>query len=206
MVLRVLVSGLLEHDSGKTWTVVALARALAEKGPRVAIFKPVAGHNLWGSPHALRSSYDRGLLLGNDVYTYLRYLEGVDPGVSNPVALALAYPDPLAFKGPSQYLAAISDTRSMLVLARVQDCGRGAARHYVFPNSLARLTGTLRSEVERLAARLGAEPSEPGWLLDWLAGPKAEELLEECRARLEAGATYYWWSRSTTLLRPTGAW
>lgn len=188
MALRVLVSGILELDSGKTWSVIALARSLLERGVRVALFKPVAGHNIWGSARTLRMSAELGMLVGNDISAYMRYLGGIDPGVSNPIALALAYPDPLAFHGVSQYLSATVDMASMLVLARVHDCRAQRTQHYVFPVNVSRLARAMQREVERLAERLGAAPADPGETLESLSGPGAESVLEGCRERLEEDA------------------
>lgn len=187
MVLRVLVSGLLELDSGKTWTVIALAKHLRELGLRVSVFKPVAGHNLWGSVKALKKSIEVGMLVGNDVTAYMEYLGGIKPGPSNPIALALAYPDPLSFRGVAQYLSMLSDTASMLVLARVYDCKRNIARHYVFVENVARLTNSVRRKIEDLAEKFKAVPADPRSMLESLSGHGAVPILEGCREVLEEG-------------------
>ncbi|HDI02231.1 MAG TPA: ATPase, partial [Ignisphaera sp.] len=88
----VLIIGLLVHDSGKTWFSISLARYALEKGYRVAIYKPVAGHSAWFQYHTLARSRELGVLVGQDVSLYLEHL-GIsvnDIAIVNPIDILIA--------------------------------------------------------------------------------------------------------------------
>lgn len=182
MALTVLVTGLLEHDSGKTWLGRGLVRLAKERGLRVAAYKPVGGFNIWHSYWAFRESVSKGTLAGGDALGY-HSDTGLALELVNPVALALGFPDPLAVPGPAYYTAAASSTESSLVMARVTGCD-GSRIVLAFHDNIDRLPATLRREVEEAASRLGAEAGDPRVFSEWLSGGEASALLEECRRRL----------------------
>ncbi len=157
----ILVAGLLEHDSGKTWSTVALVKAMRKLGLRVYPFKPVAGLNIWYSYRAFRESIERGLLVSNDLLFY-KYSLGLGDDVLalvNPYVLMLSFPDPERVGGVAKYLASVASVERSLVLARETVCGGGSfeSRHYVFIDSLRWLPSTVRRAVEELAEKLKAQ-------------------------------------------------
>ena len=186
MPLKLLVAGLLEHDSGKTWLAAALALTARRHGLRVAAYKPVGGFDAWGSYKAFRESTSMGALAGNDALTYHRVL-GEKPERINPVALLLAPRDPLFYSGPASYLADSARLESSLVLARITGCD-GRSRHLVFKENLERAPITLRAEVAEAASRLGAEPGDTTEFLSWLGSAEASKLFSSCLAEVSRDA------------------
>ncbi|BEP17598.1 hypothetical protein PYJP_09500 [Pyrofollis japonicus] len=188
MVYTILVSGLLEYDSGKTWLVVGLAKLLKEMGYSVRVFKPVAGHNFWQSYNAVHESLRKGILVGNDILIYEKYLGLENPHMVNPIDILLSYPDPLAMRGPSEYYAAISNIKNMVLMARITSCKERKTKHYLFERNLLIMPMYVREKMRVLAEKLDSEPAEPEVILNYLASPNASNLLEECREELGRGA------------------
>ncbi len=92
MTTVVLVSGLLESDSGKTVAATALVRGLD-----AVPFKPRSGFNVWEHyDHAVRCADEFGAPVSLDVLRLLEAVEGdvPDPLVANPVHRVWTYPDP----------------------------------------------------------------------------------------------------------------
>ena len=184
MTLRVLVAGLLEHDSGKTWLSYALARLA---GSTAAVYKPIGGFNAWYSMRVLRESERLGLLLGNDALLYHR-LSGADPAVLNPVAYATVPPDPLtAVRAPARYLASLASLEAGLAVWRLPLQGCGSAVHAYSPEALDSAPPGLARLLRRLVARLSAARASAREFLEVLGRGLLDEALEECRERLEAG-------------------
>ena len=189
MALTVLVSGVLEYDSGKTWLSIGLGLVAKRRGLSVGMYKPVAGHSFWNKFSSIIESRKRGILLGNDVLMYEEYLGTLDdPGLVNPIDLLVAYPDPLVLHGFSEYMLSVSSLEKSLVMARVTRCtSKTDTRHYVFVENLSLVPSAARQKLVELARLLGAERSGAKSFLGFLASSKASMLLEECRKRISAG-------------------
>ena len=189
MVLTVLVSGVLEYDSGKTWLSVGLGLVAKRQGLSVGIYKPVAGHSFWNKFSSVVESKKRGVLVGNDVLTYEEYLGLIDDVVVvNPIDLLVVYPDPLALHGFSEYMLSVSSLEKSLVLARVTRCDSGIdTRHYVFVENLSLAPFSARQELVELAKLLRAESATARSFLGFLASRGASSLLEKCRERISGG-------------------
>ena len=189
MALTVLVSGVLEYDSGKTWLSIGLGLVGKRRGLSVGMYKPVAGHSFWNKFSSIIESKKRGILLGNDVLMYEEYLGALDnPGLVNPVDLLVAYPDPLVLRGFSEYMLSVSSLEKSLVMARVTRCTNKAdTRHYVFVENLSLVPSAARQRLVELARLLGAEKSDAKSFLGFLASSEASTLLEECRERISTG-------------------
>ncbi|NPA05268.1 MAG: hypothetical protein GXO09_04155 [Crenarchaeota archaeon] len=183
MAVTVLVDGLLRFDSGKTWFGVGLCLCLRRLGYRVGVFKPVAGHSVWGQLWSFRESLRRGFLVGGDVLTYERFL-GVDPLAVNPVDLLLAPPDPAG--GVSGFLSSVGGWEDQVVVARVPV--GGGFEHWWFPVNVSRLSPLVRFEVSRLVGRVGAVPGSVEGLLDYVGGLGG--VFEEFRRRVSAGCDF----------------
>ncbi|NOZ89537.1 MAG: hypothetical protein GXO15_06400 [Crenarchaeota archaeon] len=187
MALKLLVAGLLEHDSGKTWLAAALASAASRRGLRGAAYKPVGGFNMWHSYWAFRESLEERVLAGGDAWTYVRLL-GLSPDRVNPIALLLAPRDPTRYPGPAMYASEMESLEKSLALARVSRCGDGERLHLFFPQALEKAPTLVADELRRAARLLGAAEGEPRRFLDWLSSRDASKLLDECLSSLEAGS------------------
>ncbi len=190
MPLRILVAGLLSHDSGKTWLSYALARNI----PGSRLFKPVGGFNAWHSLGALRASTRLGILAGGDALRHAEAMGSLDPGtvaMVNPVAYVNAYPDPLPYVEARRLASYMVYTRSPLegLLAwRVTSCQPGPQWATWFnPRHMQRLPRPLRAEAEKLVAATAAAPGEPSEFTEALAAGRLDEAIESCRERLERG-------------------
>jgi len=184
MPLKVLVAGLLEHDSGKTWLAYALARLV---GDRATLYKPIGGFNTWYGVKAMRESERLGILMGNDALLYYR-LTGAKPWLINPVAYATAPPDPVeAAKTPARYMAKLSSVAASLALWRLPSSGCSAVVHAYSPRVVEAAPPRLARLLHRLVARLSAREADTREFLELLEGGALDETLEECRERLEAG-------------------
>lgn len=188
--VRILISGLLVYDSGKTWVGVTLARKFIEYGAKVGVFKPIAGHNAWSQFVAVIESFSRGLLVGEDVVRYASVVKDMDIAVSNPVDVLLAPLDPqeyIATNNVYSYLVDLEDQFKQMVLARVSRCSSGAAQHFVFPRNLARVAHPLKSVIEDLANRLNAAEYSVDEFVGLLRKPEIEEELIKCLETVERG-------------------
>ncbi len=184
MALTVLVVGLLEHDSGKTWLSYALARLA---GGAAAVYKPIGGFNAWYSVKALRESERLGILVGNDALLYHR-LSGIDPAVLNPVAYATTPPDPpAAVRTPARYMARLSSVEAGLALWRLPLQGCGSAVHAYRAEAVEAAPPGLAKLLRRLVARLSAARAEARMFVEVLEKGVLDAVLEECRERLAAG-------------------
>ena len=54
---KVLIAGMIPHDSGKTTIGLKLIEILKEKGVRTGISKPISGFNGWYQYEYLKSQY-----------------------------------------------------------------------------------------------------------------------------------------------------
>lgn len=93
--VKILISGLLVYDSGKTWLAISLAKRLKGYGHRVGIYKPIAGHNAWTQYKTVVISKKLGILVGEDVFNYISIL-GMGKEIipfMNPIDILLAPPE-----------------------------------------------------------------------------------------------------------------
>ncbi len=76
--MRILVTGLLPYDSGKTTITLMLAEELRNRGLRIGYFKPVGGHNGWYQYETVMHSLELGVLVGHDAYIVADRLDMLD--------------------------------------------------------------------------------------------------------------------------------
>ena len=184
---RILViSGLIPHDAGKTWFTLGLVEAMWRFGLNIAIYKPVAAHNLWFSPRTLVKSAELKLLVGNDILAY--YERGVlrDVTRSNPVALGLAPRDPFTTSSLDEYLESFEDPLKMLVLARFTECSSRVIKHLVVRENLEKTPPLVRSSIEDLARTLNSIESSIEEVLDYLRSEILTRNLNLCLEELSS--------------------
>jgi predicted P-loop ATPase/GTPase len=169
--LRLLISGLLRFDSGKTTTGLGLLSRFKEVGITIRPLKPVAGHNSWYSFSTLLRSIEMGILAGNDALKY-HDESGVDVREINPFAVMLGVPDPALFMDSTRtYLRYMEE--GMPIMLRLEDCSSRKGVHLV-TRSVQYLPSGLRKYVEELSLKVEAieveerearELVERSWLL-----------------------------------------
>ncbi len=174
----ILITGLLVYDSGKTWITVALARSLASLGYKVALYKPIAGHDMWYQFETVLKSLDLGYLVGSDVLTYKRFFQYIDILSSNPIDVLLAHKDPGKVK-LDEYFSPYIQLRS-IIMARIYRCSNNELRHFVFEENLDNVIPTLLPWIEKLKNRLNAVKSSIRDFMMLLKSPLIEEELNKC--------------------------
>jgi len=68
LTLKILVTGLLPFDSGKTEFILSLIDQLVERGLKPGYFKPVAGHDMWYQHDTILYTLETRVLIGHDAY------------------------------------------------------------------------------------------------------------------------------------------
>jgi predicted P-loop ATPase/GTPase len=205
MAAVILVAGLVPFDSGKTWFALGAALAARERGLRVGVFKPVAAHNLWYSPRAVRKSLELKLLVGNDVLLYHEKGLVEDIGVSNPVAVATAPPDPSAYASVGDYMRDFEDVGRIAVLSRVYAFDERAHSHYVHAENLRKMGARVRRLVEKMGGALGAAPRSFAGLSAYLTSNEVAANLDKCLRELERGRDLVFVESFNDAVAPYGA-
>jgi predicted P-loop ATPase/GTPase len=189
----IIVSGLLAYDSGKTWLLIGLAKKLRDRGCRVAVSKPVAGHSMWSQFKTYLHSLENRVLVGEDVMKYVTLL-GLDKSlipIINPIDIMLAPPDPAKYidsGNVDEYLSDLEDQFKQMILARYTDCASGGSRHFIFEENVERLPRTLKQLVERLASVLNAEKAKPRNFIETLHSLDLEKNLMLCLESISKGS------------------
>ncbi|MCS7111446.1 MAG: hypothetical protein RMI45_05595 [Ignisphaera sp.] len=186
---RILISGLLVYDSGKTWLGVSLARRLVSQGVSVGVFKPVAGHDAWRQYPTIVESFNRGILIGEDVVKYASVIGDTALEWMNPIDILLAPPDPLSYLGTNiyTYLNDLENQFRQIVLARVSFCSKNSTQHFIFRDNLKRVAPSIRRELELLTEKLGASEESLESFIRRLRDGGIEDELMECLRRVEEG-------------------
>jgi len=148
----ILVSGLLPHDSGKTYFTASLALGIKSLGYSVKVFKPVAAHNLWYQYRVFRESVRLGVLVGEDVVKYMRLGLVENPDVQNPVDILTGVPDVDSFASIDMYLATLEDAVAQAVLVRLS---YGVRRYFLVEDSYRALPPHVREVVDEAVEVFG---------------------------------------------------
>lgn len=189
MVLRVLISGVIPYDSGKTWLVIFLAKKFLEHGIKVSIFKPVAGHSAWYQYSTVVESFKRGILVGEDIVKYLEVIKDIDIGITNPIDILLAPPDLLSYVYGDvyNYIADLDNQFNQIVLARINKCFDKTTQHFVFRENIIKTPQLLRYELEKLAEKLNATSYDIDSFIKLLKNSVIEDELYKCLEIAEHG-------------------
>ncbi|AFL66498.1 ATPase [Desulfurococcus amylolyticus] len=178
--MRLLVTGLLPHDSGKTIIALNLSKALS-KSLRVFYFKPIAGHNGWYQAETVKHSLEAGILVGHDAYTAARELGLLDRvRLVNPVDLLTMPPDPLKYiKSIRLYLGILADVASQTVLMRISRPLEGVDEYFIVRENARRLNKVALTVLEGLIERFSARgnvvfhDADPGLIMKLFSNREA---------------------------------
>lgn len=187
--LRILISGLLPYESGKTWVGLTLTKKLSEIGIKVGIFKPIAGHNAWYQYSTVIESFARGVLVGEDVVKYLNVVKDIDVEVSNPIDILLAPLDPRRYLSEKvwDYLTDLENQFKQMVLARVSRCSPKFTKHFVFNENMVKISPPLKNVLEELSRKLKAIEINVEDFVKNLRVPDIENELFKCLELVEQG-------------------
>ncbi len=156
--MKILVTGLLPYESGKTEFVLGLVNSLQNLGFKPGYFKPVAGHNGWYQYDTLIHSIELGLLIGHDAYVVADKLGLKDIiQVMSPLDILTLPIDPFG-KIPSirSYLEYMNTTSKITVLVRftsnmsINNELRSQHTYIVCKDTLEKLPASLRDVFNEL--------------------------------------------------------
>ncbi len=99
---NIFVFGYQNEASGKTTISVSMARALANEGTKMGVFKPVSAHNFWYQyDHTLRNSEAKTLFC-EDIYKLAKAAKlSLSYQILNPVDRLISQPDIERYAAPS---------------------------------------------------------------------------------------------------------
>lgn len=185
LALRILVTGLIAYESGKTWFTLSSAMYTRSIGIKTRVFKPVAGHNLWYNPRTIETSLKHRVLVGNDISLYLEKGFVENPAMANPIAIATVPLDPMRYEGGiHNYLLEIEQLHSTVVVSRITNCSSGEFVHYYYPENFSKTTSVIRDTLEKLVTGFNARESKIRSLMDYLTSSEVERNLDLCLERL----------------------
>ncbi len=162
--MRVLVSGLLHIDSGKTVLAASLVKALTREGFVAAASKPLGATDLWGHPEALARTREARLVVTMDGYVLQRACgERLPLEVVNPVGALLAPVLLSRHGGLPSFETTLTEPYRRAVLVRVTTClGESGSLHLVNSDALGRANRYVGEAVEEAATYLNPPPSRAG--------------------------------------------
>jgi len=162
--IKILVSGLLSYDSGKTTVAKYLAKILREKGFDIGVSKPVAGHSLWLQPYTYEYSMSYKKLVGEDVVELKKYSGSNDSiEMINPLNMATLPLDPLKFLTIDLYYNNMSmiNTYKLAVISRLTRCVSKdyvETTHFIIEDRYRLLSDSLRRSIDKLSTNLEPKP------------------------------------------------
>ncbi len=138
--MRILINGLLPHDSGKTTVATSILSVLRELGFDVGFSKPISGINGWYQYHCIEKSFEFGFLVGEDMLKLHEACKSEDPLKVEGTVVSVVFPP-----DPERIGWRIDSFRFHIpTLMRILD------DHVVFSDSLKILPKTLKEIVEEL--------------------------------------------------------
>jgi len=157
---RILISGLLAFNSGKTSVALSIASSAVEKGIYTGICKPISAFNAWYQYGSVIQSIKTGKLLGEDVCRLHRAVNSDEKiEIESPVVFLHAPPDPERVGWDTSMYTAMG-LSDVTVVYRISDCED--TRHYVVSGNLKRLSTVMRKKIENLLEFLQPPPIESG--------------------------------------------
>ncbi len=184
--MRVLVNGLLPYESGKTWFVISLANALKLKGYKIAIYKPVAGHSAWYQFNTVEYSIKYGLLIGEDVYKYRKFVGiNLDFNLINPIDLLLAPPDPVKYNSVSDYIVALNDQFKQVIMFRISLYDYDLEPiHYMIKDNINNVIDGLKPYIEKLINTLKPYETDINTMIRMIFSKKCADTIVRCLKEL----------------------
>jgi len=184
--MRILVAGLLPHDSGKTTVTLSLISEAMRRGLDLGVSKPISGFNGWSQYRFLEESLRLGILVGEDLYRLHRAARSRDPiEAEGPVVILLAPPDPADMEWRViSYKETVYDSSRQTLIARITSCRGGEPiSAYLYNTGHARRTHpSLRTLAEKLLENSEHVEAEAGVIeeiLGYEAAINADTCLEQ---------------------------
>jgi predicted P-loop ATPase/GTPase len=160
--VKILVVGYLEVDSGKTTLAASLITALRREGFDSVGFKPIGATELWFKPWVLEESRRRRLLVTHDGLILERASRSLPAHLVNPIGGILAPVDPSRLDWREGFVdVLLAQPHRRLAILRVTSCTQaGVANFHVLNQSiLSRVTQGVGEAIRDLAVTLNPPPT-----------------------------------------------
>lgn len=145
--MKILVNGLLPHNSGKTTMALSLIKVFKDLGLDVGFCKPVSGINGWYQFHCIEKSLKLGFLVGEDLIKLHEACDSKnDLRVEGAVVSAVFPPDPEKIDFRIDYYGLHNPS-----IVRILD------EHYYFPSTLNLLSSSVKALVEKMVQTFDAK-------------------------------------------------
>lgn len=158
--MKILIAGLLQFDSGKTSLAAALTALARMQGFNAVAVKPVSGHSFWSQFDTLLRSERLGKLVGEDAYILWKASGKAEPlEVISPFDVATIALDIRKIRGVSSYFKNSESIFESAVLVRLSNVlhGKIVSEHFVLTDNLEKGVATLSRRVAALAQELNAK-------------------------------------------------
>lgn len=160
--MKILVTGLLPYESGKTCFVLSMIDIFKDIGFSPGYFKPVGGHSGWYQIDTLIHSMELGILVGHDAYVVAEKLGLLDlVDVISPLDIMTFPIDP--FKEgitARMYMDMMSSTDKTSLIVRLTNVWKNnggferAHTYIVARDTYEKLPDTLRESIDILLEKL----------------------------------------------------
>ncbi len=169
IMVKILITGLLPYDSGKTTIALMLGEELKNRGFRIGYFKPIGGHSGWYQYDTVIHSLELGVLVGHDAYIMAERLGLLDiVDAISPLDILTMPLDPFSpgFRSTT-YVSRMSNPIGSAVIARITNVWRMNDRHllerastYVFcRDTYERINTYLKKTVDGLLDAFREKPN-----------------------------------------------
>ncbi len=158
--MKILITGLLQFDSGKTSLTVALTKLARSRGYDAVAVKPVSGHNLWNQFDTLLRSEKLGKLVGEDAYMLWEASDKVEPlEVISPFDIATIVPDIRKVGNVTNYFRHSENIFLTSALVRLSKLSQNQveSEHFVVTDNLEKGLEPLAKRVAKFAQKLNAK-------------------------------------------------
>ncbi|HIQ03244.1 MAG TPA: hypothetical protein EYH40_02350 [Desulfurococcales archaeon] len=182
MTYVILVNGLLPYESGKTWTVLGLAKTLQYyRRFKVALYKPIAGHSAWYQFKTILNSLKYNVLVGEDVVKYREVL-GLNYSLEliNPVDFLLAPLNPKRFTNIIEYISALDNQFNQIVMIRRSDYESCLTEYFIVRENIDRIVQELKYWINKLAEKFNPESISVKDIISIAYSEKTMKILDYC--------------------------
>ncbi len=176
--MKILVNGLLEENSGKTWITISLYNVLKNKGFRVGLYKPISGHSGWKQFNTILESVRRKILVCEDVLKYLNHTKIEYPiELINPVDFLLTPTDINIFRRISDYMMSLENQYKQGILARISNFEENSTVHYRIIDNYDKAVSSLKPWLDKLLETLNPTDISLKQLFSILLSDYLDEIL-----------------------------
>ncbi|WP_292320801.1 hypothetical protein [Caldisphaera sp.] len=186
--MKILVSGLLEENSGKTVLASSLINSLTNQGYDAIGFKPLGATELWQHPEALSESKKYKMVVTNDSLILHKFSREKEPiSIINPFGGLLVPILPEKLRKLSSFNNALYMPNMRLAISRLTICPISSVHnlHLINMNAMDRISKSMEYELLDLISVLGnIAKVDDDYILNIISGGASGEI-DKCLSYLE---------------------